>query len=100
MRVSFRNNRLNLHHKKRSGGRFTKLKGIGLPLMFMEAAGSHRSTADRAKSRRRMAHGKLAEVTASAESGRCRIRVEQQPRREYFSFAERIWAGERDLGLT
>jgi hypothetical protein len=68
--------------------------------MFMEATGSHRSTMDRTKSRRRMARGKLAEVTASAESERCQIRVEQQPRREHLWFSGPIWAGKWDLRLT
>ena len=43
-------------------------KGAFLPLMFMEATSSHGFDADQAKSRRRAAYGKLAEVTVSAGS--------------------------------
>jgi hypothetical protein len=41
--------------------------------MFMDATGSHRSNVDRAKIRRHMARGKLAEVTASAGSENARF---------------------------
>lgn len=41
-------------------------RGAFLPLMFMEATSRHRFDADRAKSRRHGACGKLADVTVSA----------------------------------
>ena len=44
---------------------FEDIKGAFLPLMFMEATSSHGFDADQAKSRRRVAYGTLAEVTAS-----------------------------------
>ena len=75
MKVSLREPSAKLHDERRSGGRFTSLKGALLPLTFMEAPGSHRSTWIDTESIRRMAHGKLAEITVRAGRDRATSRL-------------------------
>ena len=67
--------------------------GAFLPLMFMEATSGHGFDPDQAESRRRVAYGTLAEVTASGG----RRKLYQQPRREEFWFAGRSLRRQTDL---
>ena len=70
-----------------------------LPLMFMEATSSHGFDADQAKSRRRAAYGKLAEVTVSAGKLRSLTRRALVPREQDLRRTE-WWNGCRRYPVT